>query len=222
LTSPDVVHCGSKWTVASDKSFYFNKIDGISLEVLLATSVFHRGMIMRTVFGAVAGALAIVAMLVSYSLGERHAVSQAMAPMTQMVIGPDGVARPYLVQAGQTLPGQTAYLGQPGVWSPYAAAMAPQAFAPAPYAAYGAQPQYVNERLVSTQPAVRRVSTQRAYTSERAVAPRRSWQKSAMLIGGSAASGAGVGALVGGKKGAGIGALIGGGAATLYDQVKRH
>jgi hypothetical protein len=181
-------------------------------------------MIMRTIFGAVAGALAIVAMLVSYSLGERHAQSQGVAPMTQMVIGPDGVARPYLVQAGQTMPGQNAYMGQSGVWSPYAATMAaPQAFAPAaPYVAYAAQPQYVNERAVSTQPTVRRVSSQRAYTSERAAAPRRSWQKSAMLIGGSAASGAGVGALVGGKKGAGIGALIGGGAATLYDQVKRH
>jgi hypothetical protein len=180
-------------------------------------------MIMRTLFGAIAGALAIVAMLVSYNLGERHAVNQGMAPVTQMVVGPDGVARPYLVQAGQSVYGQTPFAGQPGVLSPYAAAMTPGAVAPmAAYNAYGAQPQYVNERVAYTQPAVRRVTSQRSYATERAVTPQRSWQKSAMLIGGSAASGAGVGAIVGGKKGAGIGALIGGGAATLFDQIKRR
>ncbi|RPI48100.1 MAG: hypothetical protein EHM55_26130, partial [Acidobacteria bacterium] len=52
--------------------------------------------------------------------------------------------------------------------------------------------------------------------------PRRSWQKSALLIGGSAGAGAGLGALMGGKKGALSGAAIGGGAAAIYDQVKRH
>jgi hypothetical protein len=178
-------------------------------------------MIMRTLFGAIAGALAIVAMLVSYNLGERHAVTQGMAPTTQMVVGPDGVARPYLVQAGQSVYGQTPFMAQPGAW-PYAATMTPGAVAPmAAYNAYGAQPQYVNERVVYSQPAVRRVTSQRAYATER-VASQRSWQKSALLIGGSAASGAGVGAIVGGKKGAGIGALIGGGAATLFDQIKRR
>jgi len=52
--------------------------------------------------------------------------------------------------------------------------------------------------------------------------PRRTWQKSAMIIGGSAASGAGVGAIVGGGKGAAIGAAIGGGAASIYEATKRH
>ncbi len=52
--------------------------------------------------------------------------------------------------------------------------------------------------------------------------PRRSWQKSALIIGGSAGAGAGVGAAVGGKKGALIGAAIGGGAATVYDQITRR
>jgi len=49
----------------------------------------------------------------------------------------------------------------------------------------------------------------------------RSWQKTAMIIGGSAASGAGVGAIAGGKKGAMIGAAIGGGAASIYEATKR-
>ena len=51
---------------------------------------------------------------------------------------------------------------------------------------------------------------------------RRSWQKSALIIGSAAGAGAGVGAATGGKKGALIGAAIGGGAATIWDQVTRR
>ena len=50
----------------------------------------------------------------------------------------------------------------------------------------------------------------------------RSWGKTAMIIGGSAASGAGVGALIGGKKGALAGAAIGGGAASIYEATRRR
>ncbi len=174
---------------------------------------------MKTLFGAVAGALVLGAVLVSYDLGERHTFGRDMAPTTQMVIGPDGVARPYLVQAGQTAYGQPPYMAQPYGWSPYGAAVAPGAVAPY---AYGAQPQYVSQPVAYSQPAVRRVTSQRSYATERVAKPQRSWQKSALLIGGSAGAGAGIGALMGGKKGAGIGALIGGGSAAIYDQVKRH
>jgi hypothetical protein len=52
--------------------------------------------------------------------------------------------------------------------------------------------------------------------------PERTWGKTAMIIGGSAASGAGVGGIVGGKKGALIGAAIGGGAASIYEATKRR
>jgi len=52
--------------------------------------------------------------------------------------------------------------------------------------------------------------------------PERSWGKSAMVIGGSAAGGAGVGGIVGGKKGALIGAAIGGGAASIYEATQRR
>jgi hypothetical protein len=45
----------------------------------------------------------------------------------------------------------------------------------------------------------------------------RDWQKTAMVIGGSTAAGAGLGAIFGGKKGALIGAAIGGGASALYE-----
>ena len=58
------------------------------------------------------------------------------------------------------------------------------------------------------------------YVPARRVEPQRSWQKRALVIGGSAGAGAGVGALAGGRKGALIGAAIGGGAGTLYEIVK--
>lgn len=140
---------------------------------------------MRTLFGAVAGALAMATVLVAYDLGERRSFSRDMTPMptTQMAIGSDGVARPYLMPAGQATSEQVSY--------------------------------------ATEQPVVRRVSSQRSVVSERAT-PQRSWQKSVLLIGGSAGAGAGLGALMGGKKGALAGAAIGGGAAAIYDQVKRH
>ena len=53
------------------------------------------------------------------------------------------------------------------------------------------------------------------------VQPERSWGKTAMIVGGSAAGGAGVGGIVGGKKGALIGAMIGGGAASIYEATRR-
>ena len=181
---------------------------------------------MRAVAGAIGGALAVGAMLVSYNLGERQGANRALMPTTptaQMVVGPDGIARPYLMQTGQNGFGQP-LSAQPG-WAPYGqfGTVTPGAVAPYGYPAYQAyqppaqpvQTRYVTERVVS-QPTVRR--TQRVSETQ----PRRSWQKSALLIGGSAGAGAGVGALVGGKKGALAGAAIGGGAAAIYDQVKRH
>ena len=79
------------------------------------------------------------------------------------------------------------------------------------------------QAFVSTREAVpQRVVYQRA--PERRVVSRakRSIGTSALIIGGSAAGGAGIGALIGGKKGAGIGALAGGGAAALWDQITRR
>jgi hypothetical protein len=52
--------------------------------------------------------------------------------------------------------------------------------------------------------------------------PQRTWKKSALIIGGSTASAAGVGAIVDGKKGALIGAAIGGGAASIYEATRRR
>jgi hypothetical protein len=50
--------------------------------------------------------------------------------------------------------------------------------------------------------------------------PNRDWKKTALMIGGSSAAGAGLGGIFGGKKGALIGAAIGGGASTLFEVAK--
>jgi hypothetical protein len=52
-------------------------------------------------------------------------------------------------------------------------------------------------------------------------APQRDWKQTALVIGGSTATGAGVGAMFGGRKGALIGAAIGGGASTIYESTKK-
>jgi hypothetical protein len=85
------------------------------------------------------------------------------------------------------------------------AMLAPARVTPAVYTPASVTP----ARTIYREPASRRVEN------------RRSWKKTALVIGGSAGAGAGVGALAGGKKGALIGAAIGGGAATLYEAVKR-
>jgi hypothetical protein len=99
-----------------------------------------------------------------------------------------------------------------------------------PASQLAARPQLVSQRQVVSRPAAtprRTVSrssapVQREEVVVREEAPEeRSWQKTAMIIGGSAASGAGVGAIVKGKKGALIGAAIGGGAASIYEATKR-
>jgi hypothetical protein len=80
-------------------------------------------------------------------------------------------------------------------------------------------------RAYDVYPAPRRVSTVARTTRS---APRRvvrssgrDWKKTAMVIGGSTAAGAGLGAIFGGKKGALIGAAIGGGAGTLFEVGKK-
>jgi hypothetical protein len=58
--------------------------------------------------------------------------------------------------------------------------------------------------------------------TEEQVEPKRSWKKTAIIIGAGAGSGAMVGGIIDGKKGAGIGAAIGGGAASVYEVLKRR
>jgi len=73
----------------------------------------------------------------------------------------------------------------------------------------GARPSY--ERY----PAPRRASPARVERSSS-----RDWKKTALVIGGTTAASAGLGAIFGGKKGALIGAAIGGGASSIYEARK--
>ena len=66
----------------------------------------------------------------------------------------------------------------------------------------------------------RTVSRSNARYVERA--PVRTKTKTALMIAGSAATGAGVGGALKGKKGAIIGAAIGGGSASIYEAAKRR
>jgi len=50
----------------------------------------------------------------------------------------------------------------------------------------------------------------------------RSWEKQALIIGGSAGAGTAIGAVAGGKKGAGVGAAAGGVGGLIYDLVTRN
>jgi hypothetical protein len=72
-------------------------------------------------------------------------------------------------------------------------------------------------RVVRSAP---RTTTTARSTSSTSGTPERSWKKSALIIGGSAGTGAGVGAIFAGKKGAAIGAAIGGGLATILETRK--
>lgn len=105
-------------------------------------------------------------------------------------------------------------------YAPQAAApLTPVTYANAPAALVPAVMYAAEEPAVRTAPAVR---TQRTTSAARQVQRRPSWQKRLLIIGGSSGAGAGIGALVGGKKGALIGAAIGGGGAAVVDQVKNR
>jgi hypothetical protein len=148
-------------------------------------------MTMKPIAAAAAGAL--ISGVAMYTVGARTATVDAFTPPSTLV---------------QTLDGQ---------------------YVPAPQLASLPASQLVSQRQVVSRPAAvpRRAVARSSAPVQREVVVReeapegRSWKKTALIIGGSAASGAGVGAIVDGKKGALIGAAIGGGAASIYEATKR-
>lgn len=73
-------------------------------------------------------------------------------------------------------------------------------------------------QTVETAPVVRRRVAATRTTEVRA--PRRDWKRTALVVGGSTATAAGIGGLIGGKKGALVGAALGGGVSTLYETTR--
>ena len=133
-------------------------------------------------------------------------------------------ARPVPAGESMLMPSADRYMSPgPGGFNypaPYGNAYtSPNAYpAPSGYSYPAAQPVPVNQvrpvQTAASAPAPRR-------TAVRADRPRRDWGKTALVIGGSTAGGAGLGGIFGGKKGALIGAAIGGGASTIYEATKK-
>ena len=97
------------------------------------------------------------------------------------------------------------------------AGYAPQAYAQPVYQ----QPVYRDDIVTRPVTRTRTVSQPSRTRVVQRDEPKRSWGKTAMIIGGGTGAGAGIGGLIGGKKGALIGAAVGGGAATIYESTKR-
>ena len=178
---------------------------------------------MRTFIGAVLGVIAVGVLLIAYGLLSPRAAA-APGDVYQLARPTNGLAQPVALSDDLSTaatpqlqvrcePGQRAIIRQVNGSSVGACVDG------VTEAAYG-------ERRVATAYRVSDVRPVRTFNPapRRSVSierPHRDWAKTAMVIGGTTAAGAGLGAIFGGKKGALIGAAIGGGAGTLYEVRKR-
>ena len=157
----------------------------------------------KPVAAAVAGAL--ISGVAMYTVGAKTAqVDAFQTPALVQTVDGGWVKAADVSYGGAVQPAQ--FVGQP-------------AARPVAVSTREAQPTRTVYRTVSPAPAV--VRSQEPET--RVIREDdRSWQKTAMIIGGAAGAGAGVGGIVKGKKGALIGAAIGGGAASIYEATRRR
>jgi hypothetical protein len=156
--------------------------------------------------GATSGSTLVGSTLVDCGEGRRALVQQANgassvqcvpAPAALPVSDAGYIALPPGAQQGLALPAS----GQPSYRQPaYGDVVVPQ------------------QRSVTASPV-----SYRSYPSERRVVARgRTWKKSAAIIGGSTAAGAGVGAVLAGGSGAKKGAVVGLLGGTIYDIATRN
>jgi hypothetical protein len=150
------------------------------------------GMDVKPMAAALTGAL--VAGVGMYAIGARAQDQFALNPMVP------GTAA-------------TSYFASPPVAQP-ANTYTPVSYAPA------SRP-VARRTAAAPRQTVYRTSEPRIVSETVDTKPERSKTKTALIIGGSVASGAGVGGMIGGKKGALIGAALGGGAASIYEASRR-
>ena len=150
---------------------------------------------MRGFFAAVLSVIAVGVLLIAYGL---------LVPRTTQAIDAYGYAPARPMLAGERLAVVDEGNGYVRLAQPVRDVRDLPAYAPAPSA----------PRLVSTR-------TTRTATARTVVNPTRDWKKTALVIGGTTATGAGLGGLIGGKKGALVGAALGGGAGTLFEVVRK-
>ena len=170
---------------------------------------------MRAFLATVLSVIAVGVMLVAYGLfNPRVAAMGAYQPARPMFASErvglveDGYAPYATYPTGPAYAPSYAATGRPAVAYPATDVRAvPAVYETAPAPA----PQRVYREARATPAAASRVERSSG----------RDWKKTAMVIGGTTAAAAGVGAIFGGKKGALIGAAIGGGAGTIYEVRKR-
>jgi hypothetical protein len=175
---------------------------------------------MRTLLGTLLGVIAVGVLLIAYGLLGRQTAAAGMDQRGRALLASEriGLDEASSVAASPQLllrcePGQRAVIRQ------VAGAAAGECVDDArgssrPSSAYvnrEARPVQVSDSYQVSRPTPIRV--------ERSTG--RDWKKTAMVIGGSSAAGAGLGGIFGGKKGALIGAAIGGGAGTLFEVKNR-
>jgi hypothetical protein len=199
-----------------------------ALIAVLTIGLIVFGLGMRSSAGRAAGQAEILA-----RAPQANAMVQPAAMTTggtAAAVGPatESAQAPMLVNCG---PGQQALIRQVVLANGQLASQVDCVGVAGAAVAYGAQSAYpaypaaqvrtvVDDEIV-TAPRVVRTQTYRAPARRVVERSRRNWGKTALVIGGSTAAGAGVGGLIGGKKGALIGAALGGGASTIYEAVKR-
>ena len=194
---------------------------------------------MRTLLGSLLGIIAVGVLLIAYGLiGPRPGATtidtdqSALSGLAAGRLAPpedrSGADPPAVLQAAASglqlrcEPGQRAVIGNVG--GATVAECVDSAIGDSGYTATRAALTYPVGDVRQFRPAVLTSALPaqpRSRTASVERRPRRDWKRTAMVIGGSGAAGAGLGAIFGGKKGALIGAAIGGGAGTLFE-VKKH
>lgn len=146
---------------------------------------------MRAFLGTVLSVIAVGVLLIAYGLLSPRAAAAPYGPAA--AFDASAFQRPMPVNDIVTL-------GQPGAY---------ETSRPIAYPISDVRP----AREIQTAPIARRTIAR--------VDRGRDWKKTALIVGGTTAAGAGLGAIFGGGKGALIGAAIGGGASTIYEATKR-